>query len=289
MSKRKAASKSKPAVKFWRIPRVLVMTSGLFLVISVIALSWWQGVRVKLYSAPTVAPAHPASTNLKLAKEYIYAGGRLIAVDESAAKGSPPSSPGTAPSSFLATMQPTGQVALSWSPPAGSVDHYEIERRVSLNDSAPSSFTCVAMPCTDAAASASKVYLYRVRAVFIGGGTSDYSNQDLAATFPFTDDPLNKDGIKTFIKAKHFTELREAINAIRNAAELLPFDWSGTTPQSLGPQSRGLIYASHFNDLRNGLGEALSKLGLPTPQYPQVNRGDPVTYKPMQELRDLMR
>jgi hypothetical protein len=193
---------------------------------------------------------------------------------------------GSAPSSFLATAAKNGSVALAWGPPAsgGSVDHYEVERAVSLTDAAPASFSCAASPCADSGALTGKAYLYRVRAVFAAGGVSAYSNQDLAATHVFADDPLNPRGAWTTIRAQHFTELGGAVNAVRGAAGLAPFNWTDQAPQS-----NGVILASHYNDLRSALAEALTRLGLPGPQSPAASAGGVIARQPVQELRNVMR
>lgn len=193
---------------------------------------------------------------------------------------------GAPPTGFLATAQPGGgQVNLKWNSPAsgGQVNHYEVERKVSLADAAPVSFNCAASPCPDPSVTAGSIYIYRVRAVF-ANGLSDFSNQDLAATTAFADDPLNPNSVRTPIRAKHFTELRDAINTLRTAVGLTILNWS-----EAAPQSGGSIRASHYNDLRAGLAEALGKLGLPGPLSAPTTRGNAVTFKPVQELRDLMR
>jgi hypothetical protein len=159
-----------------------------------------------------------------------------------------------------------------------------VERKSSLTDAAPVSFNCPSSPCPDPSAAAGSVYLYRVRAVFAGGGASDFSNQDLAVTAVFFDDPLNPNGVRTKIRARHFTELCGAVNALRTAVGLAALNWS-----EAAPQTGGSIRASHYNDLRAGLAEALEKLGLPGPQSAPAVRGNAVTFKPVQELRDLMR
>lgn len=193
---------------------------------------------------------------------------------------------GPAPTGFLATAQPSSQVLLTWSAPAsgGTPDHYEVERTLSLTDSAPYLFSCSTSPCPDSSALRDKVYFYRVRAVFASGGASAYSSQDLATTTVFADDPLNPNGTRTTIRALHFTQLRDSVNAVRVAVGLPIFNWS-----VFAPQSGGSIHANHYNDLRAKLGEALGKLGLPGPQSALASTGSPVTSKPVQELRDLMR
>lgn len=280
MSKRKAKILSnqslKSSGKTW-----MAITWMILLALSVVALSRWI-IPLNPRRAGHEASAQLAQSRLKLSKEYIYAGGRLIATEEPIAAPLPVPTGLSATASVSTISAPS--VTVVWTPVSGTIDHYEVERKVSLTDQSPYSFNCAATPCLDATALASRAYLYRVRAVFAGGSRSNYSNQDLAATFPFTDDPLNPNGVRTVIAASHFLELREAVNAVRISAGLLPFEWTGVPPQS-----RGVIYASHFNDLQKGLGEALAKLGLPTPEYPAAGKGSAVTAKTVQELRELMR
>jgi hypothetical protein len=85
-------------------------------------------------------------------------------------------------------------------------------------------------------------------------------------------------------QARHFTELPGAVNAVRTAAGLSPFN--ATEAQ---PQSRGATRASYYNDLRANPTEAPGKLGLPVPQSALAAKNDAVTYRPVQELRDLIR
>jgi hypothetical protein len=234
-----------------------------------------------------MAPAAASASPPVLTKEYIYAGGRLVAIEEQGITT-------TGPTSLVASAQANGQVSLSWSVPASGnpVDHYEVERTESLTGASPYQFNCASTSCPDPAAIVGKVYFYRVRAVFSGGAQSAYSNQDLALTFIFADDPLNANATRTFIKARHFTELRDAINALRVAISLPTFGWTLINPGSeTVPHSSGRIYASHYNDLRANLFEALNKLGLPGPQTPLASGGNTVTvtFKPVQELRDLIR
>lgn len=289
MSRRMTADPIKPEAKYGRKPGRVTAAIVLLLAASGVALSLMVVTR-RVPSIVAGIPTQSSETTPKLTKEYIYAGGRLIAIEEAVTLPVPAPAGLSATASVSALGGPS--ITVSWTPPAGAaeqVDHYEVERKLSLTDQPPFTFNCNGPPCPDPSAVESQAYLYRVRAVYVGGSRSDFSNHDLAATFPFTDDPLNRNGVGTLIRARHFTELREAVNAIRNAAGLLPFNWSGTTPQRLGPQSRGLIYASHFNDLRANLSEALGRLGLPGPQFAPVVNGDRVTHQPVQQLRDLTR
>jgi hypothetical protein len=61
-------------------------------------------------------------------KEYIYAGGRLVATEEPASSGcgTPPPTPGN----LVATAQSTTSVLLNWAFSPGA--HYEVQRRQSI-------------------------------------------------------------------------------------------------------------------------------------------------------------
>lgn len=259
---------------------MVALVTVFLLVASAAALSRLGALRDGRGSAPATLPAEPVPSPPTLTKEYVYAGGRLVAIEEPAAATYP------APAGLLASADsasPTS-VSVTWADAAGTVDHYEVERRVSLTDANPYSFTCASQPCADPAASPSKVYLYRVRAVYAGGVASGYSNVDLATTFQFSDDPLNSGGQMTTIRSSHFTELRDAVNAVRDAVGLPAFSWTEAPPQF-----GGLIRASHYNDLRANLAEALGRLGMPPPRSAPASSGDTVSYGPVQELRGLMR
>jgi hypothetical protein len=220
----------------------------------------------------------------RLSKEYIYAGDRMIAIEEDdSMSGSPPT--GLVAKALGNPGASSSSVKVEWTSPAGIVDRYEVQRSqniagpftlLSANSASPS--------FTDSNVTPNTTYLYRVRAVYAGGEVSPYSNIDIATTFAFADDPLNANGVRTTIRAAHFTQLREAVNSVRIAAGLLAFNWA--TQQ---PQVGGVIYASHLNDLRANLAEALNRLGLPPPKFSAITKGSPVTSDPVQQLRDLIK
>jgi hypothetical protein len=60
----------------------------------------------------------------------------------------------------------------------------------------------------------------------------------------------------TRIKVSQFTELRDAINALRAMAGLLPFAFDGTLGSSMN------IRASHVNAMRTAVSEARTQLGM---------------------------
>ena len=177
-------------------------------------------------------------------KEYVYAGGRLVATEEPTAScGNPPS----APSNLSATADSTTTVNITWSPSSGA-DHYEIQRRENITapwanlspNPSGTSFPDVV--------SSNRCYLYRVRAVDASGlCPSAYGNVDLATTVAFTDSELQGE----LIKAQHVIELRQAINLVRAAANIGAATWTNPLDQ---------VRAIHFSELRTRLNEALTLL-----------------------------
>lgn len=222
------------------------------------AAAWWAPVRRTPPQPAATQPAAAPQANLSLSKEYVYADGRLVATEEPAA--------GPPPTGLVATASSQTAVGLTWAAPAsGAVAGYVVERRESVGGSPtllPTGGTAATF--TDSQVSTKTAYLYRVRAVFAGGGTSDYSNADLATTVLFDDDPLvaagNPSGATpTKVAAKHLTQLREAVEAVR---ALVPGLGAAAWKNDPGPASGGLILPAHFKELRTNLNQALSALGL---------------------------
>jgi hypothetical protein len=225
------------------------------------------GVAYRRSSLPHPAgavAASPPQGQLNLAKEYIYAGGRLIATEEPPGGGGPCTPPGSPGNSLVATSFATGsQVSLSWAPTGA--DHYEVERRPNKNAAWT---TLTPNPTqaqfTDTSVTPSTTYLYRVRSMDAGGQCpSDYSNTDLATTMNYAD----AIAIGVPVKASHLIELRTAVNAVRTAAALSQFDWpDGSSPGSVAvPAVNGPILKNQMQKLRDRLNEARASLGF-TPQ-----------------------
>ena len=99
-------------------------------------------------------------------------------------------------------------------------------------------------------------YLYRVIAGVTTNNTdstspaSDFDYATIASAL-FTDEPLVAGG--TTIKGVHVGELRQAIDAVRLAANLPPA-WSSHAPAT------GTVLASSFTDMRQRLDEARNQL-----------------------------
>jgi hypothetical protein len=184
-------------------------------------------------------------------KEYIYAGGRLIATEEP--------NPLVAPTSVVADTFSGTQVDISWSA-APNAHHYQVERANNLGGS----FTIVnsnvsTTSYSDSTVSAVNAYLYRVRSADAGGNLSAPSGIDVATAISFTDNPLTVG--TTLIKAQHVTELRQAVNAVRATANLSVVTWTDTTLTNV------TVKAVHVQELRTNLDEGLTALGLPVNSY----------------------
>ncbi len=190
---------------------------------------------------------------------------------------------GPAPTALTVNATASTQVSLNWTAPAGAVDHYEVERK----QTAAGSFVFVANApsntFTDTTVSAGAAYLYRVRAVEPSGVRSGPSNMALGAAVSFTDNPLVA-GV-TAVKAQHFTELRQAVNAVRAIAGLSAAAWTDPTLNSTV-----VIKAVHIQELRDRLNEALTALQITTspftdPVLATGTNGTPVKRAHAEELR----
>jgi len=198
-------------------------------------------------------------------KEYIYAGGRLVATEEptSSSGCTPPAAP------MLTTSVVSSVITLSWTIPSG-VESFDVERSPGI--SLP--FTTVASnlsPTTanwqDTGVGFSSVnpdgtnsvvtYIYRVSARV--GQCSTASNLDWATNISYFE-PLTPQ--QTIVKARHITELRVGINAVWKAANQTPATITWSEPAGGGPA--GLECCSikkiHIDELRTKLNQAMDAI-----------------------------
>jgi hypothetical protein len=257
-----------------------------------------RAVGMRPLSAASAAQATP--TPLPLSKEYIYAGGRLVATEESAAAATPTPS-GPAPTNFEARFVTAAQggpgVKLTWSSPSPAVTGYKVERRSGLGEGA---FTVIPVndnveTYTDPMGETNTSYIYRVSAVY-GGGTSAYSPYDLATAVAFSDDPLQSK--VTTIRAAHLTELRRAVKAVRTLAGKGDPVWTYPDPVSYPATARRAIYLSDVTEMRLQLDEALTRLDealgvqlflKPYPANPALAEHGPVYADHFNQIRDRVR
>lgn len=201
----------------------------------------------------------PAANPLR---EYGYRTGRVLVIASGGVSAPAPSALTAAPASGGT------QVSLSWSAAPGAVN-YRVERKAAAGSFVLATTTS-STSTTDTGVSAGNAYLYRVCAATASGTcASSYSNIALGAAinFPtdptiisFLDDPTGQ--TVTTAKAAHITELRTAVNAVRNLAGLSNATWTNIT---IAPGVT--INNEDVTDLRDRLGEALTALGIQIVAY----------------------
>jgi len=98
----------------------------------------------------------------------------------------------------------------------------------------------------------------------------------------FTDDPL---AAGVTVKAIHVTQLRDAINQLRQRAALPQVSWAETVSTGV------LIKASHITEMRTGLEQARTALGLGPTTYtdPGLTVGTVIKKEHIQEIRDSLK
>lgn len=217
----------------------------------------FEPVRRAVGMRPLLAPAAQQQDSLPLAKEYIYAGGRLVATEEPTPAATPTPTPiGSPPTGLEATATSASVVRLTWTAPAGGVLSYLVERRSGLGAPPEEIATGSASNIfEDTVPTGDHAYLYRVKAVY-AGGSSVYGNYDLATTVPFTDQPLQG----KVIKADHLKELRRAVRAVRLLAGKGEPTWSHPDPVSTPASQRRAVYLADVTELRTQIDEALTAL-----------------------------
>jgi hypothetical protein len=227
----------------------------------------WSKTRVGalFFSPPPPIPA-PNSPS----KEYIYAGGRLVATEEP--------NPLLAPTNLVADTFSSSRIDLTWTAAPGA-HHYQIERANNLGGT----FSVVNSNVTtttysDTTVTSVNAYLYRVRSADASGNLSQPGSIDVATAITFTDNPLTAG--TTLIKAQHVTELRQAVNAVRAVANLSAVNWTDASLTNVP------IKAVHIQELRTNLDLALSTLGYtPAPYTDSSLAGIPIKKIHVDELR----
>jgi hypothetical protein len=263
--------------------------SALVLLAASVGAARFDPVRRALGLRPlSVSPAQ--NQNLTLSKEYVYAGGRLVATEEPTPAATPTPA-GPPPANLVATAEfssaGVANVHLTWDAPASglSVASYVVEcKRAGTGFQQIAAVQGPTRTYDDTAVTLGAAYIYRVRAVFTNAGGSDYSNQDLATTVAFTDSQLQ--GVT--IKAVHLTELRRAVNAVRALApDLGVASWTYPDPVSGPPQQRRAVHVEDVTDLRARLDEAMGLLGLTTgyPASPPLASGAVINAQHFEQIR----
>jgi hypothetical protein len=157
---------------------------------------------------------------------------------------------GSTPITLTATATGTTSVLASWTAEPGA-STYEVFRSqggelVLIGTSPTTSFN-------DTSVQAGGAYLYRVRALTASAVRLAYSNVDLATTFAFTDPVLGPGAV---IRAAHFEDLRDAVDALRATMGLPPAVW--TDPALAGV----VVKLVHLLELRAAINEVRAAIGL---------------------------
>jgi hypothetical protein len=198
-----------------------------------------------LFFSPPPPPLPPPGSP---SKEYIYAGGRLIATEEP--------NPMVAPTNLIADTFSNARIDLTWTAAPGA-HHYQVERAPNLGGTFTVLNSNVAgTTYQDTTVTSVNAYLYRVRTADAVGNLSAPSGIDVATAITFTDNPLTVG--TTPVRAVHMTELRQAVNAVRAAANLSAATWTNAT-LTVGTTT---IQAVHITELRTNLNAALNALNL---------------------------
>lgn len=288
----------------WRVKLIAALLCSCALLAAGYAATRYEPLRRAAGMRPLLAPAAQQQGALPLAKEYVYAGGRLVATVEPT-----PTPTGPPPGNLVAVASfpnPTAAaVKLTWSaPPTGSAPTAYVVERASarVSDGVKTEYAPLGQPVTDVPTQTSPyldptppeqgmVYAYRVRALY-AGGYSGYSNQDVATTFRYTgDDPLvgaNDPGNRraSVVSAAIMTELREVVEAVRVLAGSGAATWKQDPP----PASKGPIWAEYFTELRTQLNPALEALGIsPMPADASIESKKPVKKEHVQDVREKVR
>lgn len=279
----------------WKRPSFVAALAACALLAASATATRFEPVRRAVGLRPLSMEPAQQPGQLPLSKEYVYAGGRLVATEEPAPSATPTPTPtGPAPTNLAATAELSSAgvtgVRLTWDAPAGfAVASYVVERMM-----AGTGFVQVAAvqeparTYNDTDVALDSAYLYRVRALFAGGGDSGYSNRDLATTVAFTDAQLHG----AVIKAVHLRELRRAVNAVRALVPLGAASWSYEDPVSSPANQRRAIYLEDVTELRGRLDEAMGPLGLQAGGYPDVpplGRGERVNAEHFEQIRARVR
>jgi len=162
-----------------------------------------------------------------------------------------------APTNLTVTGTTNTSVSLSWTAVPG-VNTYWLERADSMSgpflQSGAAFNTTVT---TDGTVSPGHAYVYRLRAIGGGGDYSAPSNMAVGTTVTFEFNQLQNQKIR----AQHLADVRTAINAMRQVANLPAAIWARD------PLNNLVVTAGDVQEARNRLDEALAVLQIPVLGY----------------------
>lgn len=161
------------------------------------------------------------------------------------------------PTNLLVTDASKTVISISWTAPAGGADHYAIERSENIAGPFSSIGTATGTTYNDQLVTELHVYLYRVRAVTAAGASSTPSNMALGTAITFEFDELDNQEIR----ARHFNDIRTAINKVRNVAGRQNYNWARGSLTGLD------VKADDVTEMRTALNEVLVDLSIPLTPY----------------------
>lgn len=180
--------------------------------------------------------------------------------------------PPTPPTAVTAAyVQSANHIRVSWAPSASAVGvaSYRIDRSDGVT------IAPLTNPYDDPAIVSGKAYVYRLRAIDSNGISSEASDPDVASVVAFTDDPAGG----TPIRALHISELRRAVDEIRQLAGLPPA-WTTYDPPA------GVVPAADFTVIRDRLNDARLSLQLPFVDFiDPVEKAQPIRGNAINTLR----
>lgn len=163
------------------------------------------------------------------------------------------------PTNLTVTAAASNSISLSWTAPAGTVDHYVLERSENVNG--PFLFVANVTGATtknDTSVTNLHAYLYRVRAVSSVGAISSPSNMAVGTAISFQFSSL----AGQTIQAQHFHDVRTAINLVRAVGNVPAESWDR------GNNLAGLdIKADDVNEMRTALDAGLTAIGITPTAY----------------------
>jgi len=164
-----------------------------------------------------------------------------------------------APGSLAVTNSSSTVISLSWNAPAtGGVDHYMIERSNNISGPfLPLPVNVTGTTHNDSTVTDLHAYLYRVRSVSSTGAISAPSNLALGTAISFEFAAL----VNQPIRARHFNDLRTAINLVRTLGNTPEFDWTRDNLAGLD------VKADDVTELRTALDDGLNALSIPLSAY----------------------
>ncbi|MEO6486308.1 MAG: IPT/TIG domain-containing protein, partial [Thermoanaerobaculia bacterium] len=181
------------------------------------------------------------------------------------------------PANVVATAASATSVLVTWTAAPGTTSYQVLRSTDGVNYTPLAGISGTTY--TDLSASPNTAYMYAVRAS--APNVSDNSTPDLATTVIFTDPTLVAG--TTVIKRVHVTELRTAVNAVRQLAVLGAPSYTDATITA----GVTIIKAAHVTELRTALNAARSTLSLPAISYSRPTLTTGVTLISAADIREL--